>query len=189
MAAPSKVGGPVRPNTSNMPKAGPAHPDYATVIRFRLLLFPQLKNYYTTFFGMAQATAAWLLYVIATDSYRSVACLSYDRVAEIKRKLKRMPRDIVCIVLLIVVFYSGYLPPLRLLLFGVDRYAFFMCNVPFENHWDFRIHEVRVEQSFSSYRFVVVVTAFAVTPTCVKENQLIKQNTLIYHIISYHIIS
>jgi len=103
----------------------------------------QLKNYYTTFFGMAQALAAWLLYVIATDSYRSVARLSSDRAADIKKKLKRIPRDIVCIVLLIAAFYSAYLPPLRVLLFGVDKYAFFPCNVPFENHWDFRIHEVR----------------------------------------------
>jgi len=108
-----------------------------------IMINVQLKNYYTTFFGMAQALAAWLLYIVATDSYRGVARLSSDRTADIKKKLKKMPRDIVCIVLLIVAFYIVYLPPVRVLLFDVDKYAFFPCNVPFENHWDFRIHEVR----------------------------------------------
>jgi len=92
----------------------------------------QLKNYYTTFFGMSQATAAgthafhqlnpalvdavycyacrtfrglsvclsqataaWMLYFVATDAYRSVAYISSDdeRAAAIKHKLKRIPRD------------------------------------------------------------------------------------------------
>jgi len=110
----------------------------------------QLKNYYTMFFGMAQTTAAWMLYVIATDAYRTVACLSSDRATEIKNKLKRIPRDVACIVLMIIIFYVAYLPPVRVLLFSIDMYAFFPCNVPFENHWDFRIHEVRRQPCYQS---------------------------------------
>jgi len=110
----------------------------------------QLKNYYTTFFGMAQAIAAWMLYIIATDAYRSVACISSDRTAIIKKKLKKIPQDIVRIVVLITLFYSTYLPPLRVLLFSLEKHAFDMCNVPFENHWDFKIHEVRTAVLFSS---------------------------------------
>jgi len=53
-----------------------------------------------------------------------------------------MARDMACVVVVIAAFYCAYLPPLRALLFGVDQYAFFMCNVPFENHWDFKIREV-----------------------------------------------
>jgi len=117
----------------------------------------QLKNYYTTFFGMAQATAAWLLCIVATDAYRSVACLSSDKTAVIKKKLKEIPWDIACIVLMIVAFYSAYLPPVRVLLFRVDKNAFFMCNVPFENHWDFRIHEV----SFCSHRLTDASVIFS----------------------------
>ena len=114
----------------------------------------QLKNYYTTFFGMSQATAAWMLYIVSTDAYRSVACLtSYERTSIIKNKLKKIPRDIACIVLIIALFYCAYLPPLRVLLFGVDNYAFFLCNVPFENHWDFKTREVRNTIRFCSRRF------------------------------------
>jgi len=57
---------------------------------------------------MAQATAAWMLYIIATDSYRSVAYMSTDRTAVIKKKLKKIPLDIACIVLMIAAFYSVY---------------------------------------------------------------------------------
>ena len=53
-----------------------------------------------------------------------------------------MPRDIAGVVLLIAAFYCAYLPPLRTLLYRLDNYAFYMCNVPFEKHWDFNIREV-----------------------------------------------
>jgi len=107
----------------------------------------QLKNYYTTFFGMAQTIAAWMLYFIGTDACRSVAHISTERQSATARKLKKIPRDIAATVLLIALFFCAYLPPLRVLLLRVDKYAFFICNVPFENHWDFRIHEVLVCQT------------------------------------------
>lgn len=109
---------------------------------FVFLLCVQLKNYYSTFFGMSQAIAAWMLYFVAVDAYRSVAYLSTERTAVMKKKLKKIPRDIAITAVLIVAFYSAYLPPLRVLLFHAENYAFFMCNVPFENHWDFKINEV-----------------------------------------------
>ena len=94
-----------------------------------------------------------MLYFLATDAYRSVARIStQDGADAIKRKLKRMPRDIACVVLLIGAFYGAYLPPVRALLFRLDKYAFFMCNVPFENQWDFKIHEVSGACRFSVVR-------------------------------------
>jgi len=111
----------------------------------------QLKNYYTSFFGMAQATAVWMLYFVATDAYRSVTYLSTDKSDVMKKKLKKIPRDIACMIVIIVVFYSAYLPPMRVLLFRLDKQAFFMCNIPFENHWDFKIREVRPAVLFSSF--------------------------------------
>ena len=83
-----------------------------------------------------------MLYFVATDAYRSVARISSHRGDAIKQKLRKIPRDIAGVILLIAAFYCAYLPPLRTLLFRVDKYAFFMCNVPFENHWDFKIGEV-----------------------------------------------
>jgi len=107
-----------------------------------LCLYEQLKNYYTTFFGMAQAMAAWMLYFVATDAYRSVARMSSERTAVMRKKLRKIPRDIAYIVLIIAAFYSTYLPPLRVLMYRVDNSSFHLCNVPFENHWDFKIPEV-----------------------------------------------
>ena len=94
----------------------------------------QHKGYLTTVVSVFQCVAAWLLYVVATDSYRAV------RVNSKPAKILELPlsRRYVCLVILgAILFHVPYLPPIRALLYQANPSGFNPCTVPMELHWDF----------------------------------------------------
>lgn len=95
----------------------------------------ELFNYLTAALGAAQTFAAWMLYVVAVDAYRSVRQLT---ISEKIFQIRRSPLYVVVLVLIVGGFYSAYLPPVRVELYRhFNSTDFVLCNVPLENHWDF----------------------------------------------------
>lgn len=92
-------------------------------------------NYLTSALGSAQTFAVWMLYVASVDAYRSVRQLA---VPEKIFQIRRAPLYVLFLAVSVVAYYALYLPPVRVGLYhSLDSYNFTLCNVPYENNWDF----------------------------------------------------
>ena len=99
----------------------------------------EVKGALTTFVGALQAFCVWMLYVVATDAYRSVRY--HQKTAKLVQ-LTQSPKDTALMTLLIVVYHVPFFPHVRqYLLYNFipkgEWYSYNPCNVPVENHWDF----------------------------------------------------
>ena len=95
-------------------------------------------NYFSTVLAIVQTVDVWMLYFVATDSYRSVCLLSRKDSTKIV-KIRHAPRYLAGLMTFILVFFVAYLPPVRIAMYHLSPDHFDLCNVPFENHWDFKI--------------------------------------------------
>lgn len=119
----------------------------------------ELLNYLTTFVGAAQTFAAWMLYVVATDAYRSVRQLT---ISEKIFQIRRAPGYVVLLLLVVGGFYSAYLPPVRVEFFKfANETGYNLCNIPIENHWDFKYDEVSKSDLYYILYYSVGYTLFA----------------------------
>lgn len=119
----------------------------------------ELLNYLTTFVGAAQTFAAWMLYVVATDAYRSVRQLT---ISEKIFQIRRAPGYVVLLLLAVGGFYSAYLPPVRVEFFKfANETGHDLCNIPIENHWDFKYDEVPKSDLYYILYYSVGYTFFA----------------------------
>lgn len=119
----------------------------------------ELVNYLTTFVGAAQTFAAWMLYIVATDAYRSVRQLT---ISEKIFQIRRAPLYVVGLILIVGGFYSAYLPPVRVEFFKfANETGYNLCNIPIENHWDFKYDEVPSSDLYYILYYSVGYTFFA----------------------------
>jgi uncharacterized membrane protein len=108
----------------------------------------QTMNWLTSAVALSQTLAAWMLYVLATNCYQSVHQLLSTDAHKMNRSSCKYRWNIIIVLVGVVVFYVGYIPPVRLALFTLNQQVSTLCNVPYQNHWNFEINEVTVHNVF-----------------------------------------
>ena len=95
----------------------------------------RLMSYVTTVMSLSQCLSIWLLYIVATDSYRAVRL--HQKPSKI-RQLSHAKYNIILVFFVAILFHVPFVPAIRLLIYQLDPVGFDPCNVPVEEHWDFK---------------------------------------------------
>ena len=89
----------------------------------------------TIIMSVSQCTSIWLLYIVATDSYRAIRL--YQKPSKL-RQIAQARSNIVFIIIGSIIFHIPFIPQIRVFLYKMDPDGFDPCIIPVEEHWDFK---------------------------------------------------